>query len=279
MNELDPLFNLTRKQMAAAYSKAGRQFIASTRTLESTAPLVFTAVDTGVIGAVVSGMLVAAAGQELSFFSYGRDQQVPGTGQQALFDDTNIVRAQSTNANEDFAIESFSVTHRSTVINYALANRPTAADARVIEAVSGGPSVFYDPEANLAPGVVHSALNNEDALWAAVQPHLFLRLKWEKREEELGCLDLVTEGGAKSYMRAQGKPSTDDRYTFREGFAWRRDGSDSKFQAIARLARSIVVPYKAARPQGQAAAIGPVSVTLHVKFRVHGIAFGYGSSN
>lgn len=276
------LMEVTRDMFQQAYEDADRPFIASTRVLESTLPLVLTAVDNEASGTTRRGVLVARAGQTLPFFSYAKDGVVPGLNVQALPDDTNLQIARRTNAQEDFAMEEFSLTMRSLTVEYGASVAPTYTDADAIAATrGGGTAVIFDPTSIAVPAVLQSSLMNENVIMAAVQPHLTLSLSWDKRSENIGAADLIPCGNAQSFMRATGKNSPEGRYRFREGFAWRNSGADSSFLALMTLARSVSIPYTQLLVQGGTApATAPLTrVVAHLKFRVHGISFGYGSRN
>jgi len=111
-------------------------------------------------------------------------------------------------------------------------------------------------------------------------PLMSLELEWDrKRYEKLGIIDLLPQAGAKSYLRANGQPSAENRYRIPEGYLWRRDGQpDSEFIARARLERPLVVPISLVTPPGGTVAT-PTAIYLPLIMRVFGLSVDLPSGN
>lgn len=282
---------IQRSIVKGQYEKAGRPYLVNSRPYESCLPWLAAIVagqNIGV-GLPTSGAFVFRANQINEYFGYGRAAQ--GTGNtQVLLDDTTLSTGRRTNASEDFVIEGISATHRSTRIGYAPASITNSGfvDPDVVAALSAAPNsngpVIYDPTALYVPAVIQSPVNLESALWEALKPHVFLEMVWgNKRTEQIGTLDEIPEGAAKSLLKASGVPSVDNRFKVPEGYLWRGNNStDQDFIVRATLARAVVVPFaQAVFPSANIAAAGqaPTYLAMDVKMRLHGVAFAYPSRN
>lgn len=287
---------IQRRIITAAYEDAGRPYLVSSKPYESTLPVVLTRVsgkapaepDPAAPGPI---FYVARANQVLEFFSYGRSANNNAGVGGALVDDTNIVAARKTNGSEDFVIEGISLTHRSTrfvwepeSIADALGSSPASADTDVRGAFGDGPMAaipaMFDPSALYVPMVAQSPVMLEDGLLHAIAPHLHLELLWgTRRAEQIGCLDNVPEGAAKSLLRASGMPSTDNRFRVPEGYLWRKSGADEDFVARATLARPIVIPATTVLGPNMNGPSAPAKILVDLKLRLHGVAFSFPSRN
>jgi hypothetical protein len=260
-----------------------------------------------------AGLLVARAGQRVEWFSSPLGQPVagsqaaftpPGTAQvsinaiTSLEDDTNISKPRSTNGSEDYIIEGMSVTSRSvraaflavdiTAMNALLGIQTSGAAVAPDADLTGlqtGQVPIYDPGALLIPPQVQSPINLENTLLSAIAPHIGIEFEWDRgRVEKIGTLDQVPEGAAKSFLRANGDPRTDNRYKIPEGYIWRRDSQpDSEFIVRGTLLRSVAIPVSgitfpsgvSGTPTGRMPAI----VSLDLCLRVHGLAVKLPSRN
>jgi hypothetical protein len=266
-------------------------FTAETKPYKSTRPLIFNVVDFFPTGAGNATMAhaVAPAGQILNFFAYGQGDQIPdGFGNQfpATDDDTNQQTAFQTEGAEEFVIEGMSLSGRSVRAKYNITppiiGGPT--DPAVLAAYYG-PTVpgaynqqavpFMDPGALAIPPQAMSPFNLEQALLSAAQPHLSVVFQWDRRNTQfIGTADELPEGGGKSYLRANGQPSTNNRYKVPEGYLWRRKGQpDSNFQCIMVLQRPVVVPITLIGTFGSDTVDDTLSkLALDITVRAHGLS-------
>lgn len=285
--------NTARRIVDASYVQKGRPFRVNTKPYESTQTIkwrvVAGATQAQGQGGLVTAWLVADEGQDLSFFSYGRGQPVPQpstlTAAIAGFDDTNLSKGKETNE-EDFVIEGMSVTCRSTRVQWSagdIATMTGPADAAVLSSVNGGRGHIVDPLSLYAPLVTGSPALLENTLFSRLLPHIHMQLSWnETRVEILGTLENFPEGGAASYLRASGVPSTTNRANVPEGYVWRRVGAsqDTQMIAQAKLVRAVSAPAIGVVFPGQAEpGVLPVAVYTDIKVRLHGIGYSYGSRN
>lgn len=279
------LFETQRSKVIRAFQAAGQPFIAGTKPYESTQTLFGAFVNTlGVVPNQI-GFLVFPQ-QTTEFFSYGVGDSVLGFGaavqpRQANDADTNLAKGRSTNGAEDFVIEGISLTCRN--VRQALTPDQLAGvtNAQVAAALRGELN-FFDPGSILSPPQVYSPFNLEEALLGAILPQTSIELEWDReRVIKVGTLEEFPEGGGKSYLRANGEPSSANRYRIPEGYLWRRDGQpDSEFVARATLRNPVVIACNyAANPLDAAEQIVPAGVGVELKMRLHGMAVKLPSRN
>jgi hypothetical protein len=103
-----------------------------------------------------------------------------------------------------------------------------------------------------------------------------------KRVEKIGSVDVMPQGGAQSYLRANGVPANENRYRIPEGYLWRRDGQpDSEFSANLTLQRAMVVPVNGILPYvtGATSPAAPTEIWIEVTMRLFGLAVDLPSAN
>lgn len=240
------LFATQRRIMYESYAAAGQPFSASTKPYKST--VTFGALIVNSIAAVGVSFAVFPV-QRREWFSYKLNDPVPGnellpTYRTALESDTNISKPRTTNGAEDFVIEGMSASCRNTRLVYAAGSLPAAiTDPNVVAALSGLESML-DPGSLVSPPQVNSPFNLEQVLYRAIAPHIAVEFEWDRSKVvKMGTLEQIPEGGANSYLRTSGVPSTDDRYRIPEGYLWRREGQpDCEFITRATLVENVVVP-------------------------------------
>lgn len=278
-------FTTQRTRVLNAYKEAEIPFDAGTKPYKSTLPLVFSVVEAHPTAAPTMAHAVAKLGQVLPFFGYGLGDAIPsGTaaGATRISDesDTNLSKAKNTNGAEDYIIESVSASHKGCRIVYpdfaTDIGAETVTDQDVIDAY-GGASEMYDPGSLAMPPQIMSPFNLEAGLFEAIKPMLQFTFEFDrKRIIEIGTLDEVPEGAAKSFLRASGDPRTDNRYKVPEGYLWRKEGQvDSEFVCRVTLRQPVVVPISLiagllglsplARPL-------PSRIVLDLIVRVHGLS-------
>lgn len=280
-----------RKKVLAAFEQAKEPFLANTKPLKSYQQLRASVVDVqNPAGNPLTGFFLFARGQTLTFFGYGEDEAVPyGQAQGALSGtrvaneaDTNLSRGKQTNT-EDFIIEGISCSCRGTRISYPTASIPvTYVNPSVLNALQGA-GALLDPGSVVSPPQVNSPFNLENVMFEAVKPYISFELKWDKKRiEQLGTLDQVPEGAAKSFLRSSGTPRTDNRYKIPEGYLWRRQGEpDSLFTIRATLQEDVLVPINLVplSPAAGALNVAPNFAYVELLMRLHGLAIAVPSQN
>ena len=291
----DALFVTQRSKLVEAYKNAGQPFNANTKPYKSTAS--FLGVTVQAIG-TSAAFLVFGAQQRVEWFGYGLGQAVAGTsglisaaGLTAMEDDTNLSKARSTNGAEDFVIEGISASRRNvraawttTAIATSGISGGIASDSNVNNALNGLLPLL-DPAALFVPPQVSSPFNLEETLMTAIAPHIAIEFEWDRqRVEKIGTLDQIPEGAAKSFLRANGDPRTDNRYRIPEGYLWRRDGqTDSEFIVRGTLQRAVIIPlstvtFPTTLTTAQNAQY-PTACALDIVLRLHGLSVRLPSHN
>jgi hypothetical protein len=282
MADENPVVYASRKQLLAEYQKDNALFVATTRPYKSTLYFVWEVVNSA--NGVAFAVLRAQTTQE--WFAYGKGDQIPVIPQVGLFkvatdSDTNLSRGRRTNGVEDFSIEGISATGKENRIRYAAADIPAqATDLDVNNAFLGGRAVV-DPAAIMEPPQEGSPFNLEALLYEALKPNCAIQFVWDRRNFiPIGTLDQIPEGGAKSYLRASGEPSTSDRYKIPEGYIWRRtDKPDGDFAVQAQITDAVVVPINLVTLPGAMAVATPTHLVQAVSMRLHGLGLGQPGQN
>lgn len=271
-------FQTAREKLLRTYEKAKADYIANTLPLHSTRTIRFDVPAGAVDAANNVAFAVARENQVIPFFDYGLGDNINlgPLATQARECETNLAKGKSTNGSSDFVIEGVGFSCRGARIVTAF--NPTGDDADV-EAAAAGNAVIFDPGAILAPPQVHSPFNLENGMFQALLGYMSLEFEWDRsRVEKLGVVDLLPQAGAASYLRANGEPSSDNRYRIPEGYIWRRDGQpDSEFVARVRLDRALVVPINLS--QYANADVTPTAIHLEVTMRLFGLNLRLPSAN
>jgi hypothetical protein len=300
MADTQALFETQRSRLLHDYADAGQDFAANTKPYKSTASILFVIVEPKPAAAPLMAHAVARRDQNVTFFDYGVGTPVTdvlsSNSWKATDADTNLANGTETNGNSDFVIEGISVSVKGHRIKWPLGTSTGAvglvADKDVINAYeslaapassAGPPALIMDPAALMSPPQLQSPFNLEQALFSAVQPALSMAIAFDRRSfDRIGTLDEIPEGGAKSYLRSNGDPRTDNRYKIPEGLIWRRKGEpDSNFQVVLRLEQAVVVPINLVGLFGavQNPLIVPQAIALDLTMRVHGLNVFIRSSN
>ncbi len=286
---MSDLFTTQRSRVLKAYAESGIPYDAGTKPYKSTLPLVFDVVEPHPVAAPTMAFAVMRTGQSLPFFGYGIGDAIPdGLGGQRTSTevDTNQETGKETNGAEDYIIESVSASHQGIRVAYPEdvdLDGETVADADVNAAIFGL-AVLYDPGSLEAPPQVMSPFNLEQGLFNAVAPLLQFTFEFDRKGiDEIGTLDEVPEGGAKSFLRSSGDPRTDNRYKLPEGKLWRKSGEvDSKFVCRLTSRRPVVVPISLiAALLGTTPTARPIpsKIVLDLTLRVHGLSVAPPSKN
>lgn len=272
-----------RDRIVSEWKASGKPYLANFKAYKSTAQISFV-----VIHALGNTMAhaVAKPGQVLEFFSYGIGDAIPygptPLQKRATESDTNVTSSHNTNGQEDFVIEGASLTCSATRVAYAATLAESLTDADVIGAYRGQVPL-HDPAALIAPPQVCSPFNLENALMTALLPWMTFEFEFDRRrKEQIGTLDQVPEGGAKSFLRANGDPRTDNRIRFPEGFIWRGEGKpDSEMVVRSQLRSPVVIPISLVDLEAVVSDLPtqPTHIFLDLALRVHGLACGPLSRN
>lgn len=276
-----PSFDTQRNKLLALY-EGGPPFEAKTKPYKSTTQFTFAVVD-AFPGSATMAHAVLRAGQIVTWFGYKLGDAIPygpaGTTRPAVESDTNLSKPRQTNGVEDMVIEGISATGRSSRIQYTTTIF-TGTDTDDQQAYLGT-RIIYDPAALATPPQMFSPINSENVLFSAIAPAIAIEFEWDRRRvEKIGTLDEIPEGGAKSFVRANGDPRTDNRYRIPEGYLWRREGQpDSEFITRGTVAEPVVVPISLVATQGGATLQTPVNLFLDITIRLHGLALALPSQN
>lgn len=282
-------FRTQRTRVLQAYKEAEIPFDAGTKPYKSTLPIVFEVVEPHPTAAPTMAHAVARRNANvLSFFGYGLGDAIssgaaPNATRISDESDTNLSKAKNTNGAEDFIIESVSCTRKAMKIAYPVADGVVTAfgaEAVVDQAVNDaytGIAPIYDPGSLASPPQFQSPFNLEDGLFEILKPLMQFTFEFDRRNiVEIGTLDEVPEGGAKSFLRSSGDPRTDNRYKVPEGYLWRKEGqTDSEFVCRLQLRQDAVVPISLI-----AGLLGltpltrpiPTRLILDITLRVHGLS-------
>lgn len=212
----------------------------------------------------------------VTLFDYGLGEQIDdgfGGERKASAADTNLAKGGFTNGGEDFAIEAMSLTSlgfRLAVAPFAAPGNKTVADAYA------GLATLVDPVSFIVPPQLASPFNLEDAVFARLVKQTAVTFVWDQGQSTLpiGALDEIPEGGASSFLRANGEPHPSSRMRIPEGYQWRHAGEgNSQFQVKLVVSRGLVVPCTAITLPGASAISVPTGVCLDIAMRAHGTAF------
>lgn len=288
-------FRTTREDLVSRYATAGQRFRAATTPLKSTLPIRYDVVDVVLSGTGGYCTAIARRGQTLEFYGYGVGDSIasletPTAVRRATEADTNLGKGRSTNGAMDFVIEGVSFgckAHRIRLPGAAASAYATATgaalDPSTLQALQGTIPIGADTFGLFAPPQVLSSVNLEQAMMQALLPSLSLEFEWDRaRTEKISTVDLLPEGGAKSYLRANGTPAAGNKYRIPEGYAWRRDGQpDSEFIARVQLRDDIAVPLLLPpSPLGdEGDGVAPEAIILDLQMRLHGLGLTLPSAN
>lgn len=274
-----PAFMTQRSRILKMYETSKQEFNASTKPYKSTGAFLWTILNPITYNSVANAVAFAVLQpQTIEFFGYGLGDTVPGfPGSVANDADTNLSKARSTNGAEDFVIEGMSISCRGNRIQYQVADWPagvTVASDPSIVGLYAGTNRVLDPGSVLVPPQVQSPFNLEETLMSALAPNVSIEFEWDRSMKvPIGTMDQIPEGGAKSFLRANGDPETNNRYRIPEGYLWRRDGQpDCEFIARAVVQKPVVVPLSLVALTGTGATKIPVVIGTDVVMRVHGLS-------
>lgn len=286
MSAEKPLFQTQRSKVLSMYAANKQSFIASTMPYHSVQAVTF-----DIVGADTTNGLafaVARRGQRLNFFSYGVGDRI-NLGNVANFQagesETNLAKGKSTNGAADFVIEGVGMSSRAMYIANGNSSagilQQLQSDPDVIGMLEGSVAL-WDPASILMVPQGQSPANLENGLFQALMPLMSLEFEWDrKRTSKIGVCDLLPQAGGASYLRANGVPSSDNRYEIPEGYVWRRDGEpDGEFIARVILERPLVVPISLRSEIDNPDLFhAPTSIVLEMIMRLYGLEVQFPSAN
>ncbi len=286
MSDVKPLFQTQRSRVLKLYAEANQPFIASTMPYHSVRSLRVDVVDADVTNGLAWG--VVRRGQTMDFFGYGVGDRITlgnVTNFSATEAETNLAKGKSTNGAADFIIEGVGMSCRAMLINYTIGSGvivPVApTDPDVIAAFAGTLPV-WDPASIFMVPQGQSPANLENGFLQALMPLMSLEFEWDrKRTAKIGVCDCLPQAGGSSYLRANGVPSSDNRYEIPEGYVWRRDGEpDGEFMARVTLERTLVVPLSLRSDISSPTSFDvPLNIQIELLMRLYGLEVQLPSAN
>ncbi len=200
-------------------------------------------------------LLKCAAQTAIVFFSTGIAEPADGMGlPTAPFKntdaETNLATGLQTN-DEDFAVEGLAATARGVRIQYpagdathaGISSLPATVTAAAKAMLAGG-AVLTDPASTFLPPEVSSPLMLQTQLWQALRGKVSFQTFFDRKAGDHICrLSQVPEGGANSYLEANGEPTIHNYFRLPEGYTWRKSSGtrDRLFSLIARVEQDVWV--------------------------------------
>lgn len=278
-----------RNEVWAAYERGETSYEVNTKPYHSTQVLRATVVE---VDATNQFAFAVFRPQTLDFFNYGVGDQIPfgAVTRRANDADTNLGKANSTNGAADVVIEGLGFSSRGyRVVDanvsaapqepFLSAAPPTDPD---VVAMRAGQCPVVDPASVYTPPQVYSPFNLEDAMFNGVLGYMSCEIEWDRRrQEKLGAIDIMPQGGARSLLRSNGVPNSRNRWTLDEGYIWRRDGQpDSELIVRVQLHECVVVPLVLNDdPATPADTVVPSFIDVDVQCRLFGLEFELPSGN
>lgn len=226
-----------------------------------------------------TAMLVIEPQELPGFFSYGKDGtfQAGPNAVPATEAETNLVKAKSTNGNAWFSMEALGCAiagHRIRYPNPVWGAVPVPANPFVIDALNGR-ALITDPSSWLLPPEANDPSNLELAIAGQVLRSLQLHMERDgDTVERIGSASLLPNAGGESYLRANGEPSSANRYRLGAGYVWAPDGAvggGSELAVRVKVTRAVVIPITLI---GLRSAVNAVSIPTHIWTDVVLRAFG-----
>jgi len=278
----DASFLTQKTKLISQYQALDTPYEAKTKPYKSSQQFQFVVVDP-FPGTATMAHAILRQNSQVTWFAYKLGDNIPfgppGVTRIAVESDTNLSKGRQTNGVEDMVIEGISATCKSERVQYT-STLFTGTDPDDVAAYLGQ-RALYDPASLASPPQVFSPFNSENVLFSALAPLCAIEFEWDRRRvEKIGTLDEIPEGGAKSFVRSNGDPRTDNRYRIPEGYLWRREGMpDSEFITRGTIAEALVVPISLIATQGGAVLQTPLSLFIDITIRLHGLALSLPSAN
>ncbi len=235
--------------------------------------------------------LRCAKGQQIKLFAYG----IGDTGESAGLHpsvpttnaETNIMERYQTD-NEDVAIEGLSMTVRGVRVTYDnMGAGVWPSDNTVHTAIMQGTVTIEDVSATMIPPEISSPMTLQDALLHCVRGKVSVVPLFDRKAQDyIARLDKFPEGGANSYLLANGEPSHHNFFRLHEGFVWRKSNAatDKLFQLALTMENDALffcTQPNLWQPASPALAIlGPLKyIDFELTMYLHGRAFYIPSKN
>jgi hypothetical protein len=237
------------EKLLAEYQKGGEQYQIAPRSYYSTGAFPFL-VDSNYTDAngYVRLVLKCEKGTKIDFFSYGINDQVSGVGlpgdpYAATDAETNLAERHQTN-NEDMAIEAFGATLNGYRIAYPQlgATSMTGISNEFRALLVGGDAAIVDPASTVIPPEIASSIMLEHKMWQALRSKVSLQLYFDRKaSDRVARLNQIPEGGANSYLSANGEPTSHNVFKLHEGYTWRvaEAKKDKLFSAVALVEQDV----------------------------------------
>jgi hypothetical protein len=279
------------ERLEQEYTQSAEPFAMLTHPYFSTGAFPFDVVATEVDAqGFTRAVLKCLAGTHIDLFSYaindpgqsaGLPNAVPATDAE-----TNLMERHQTN-NEDFAIEGVSLHARGVRVEYpAIGATIWDGDSGFHDAIRLGQRVINDPGAELIPPEVCSPLVLQDTLLTAIRAQVSVEPRFDRKAgDHMARLDKFPEGGANSFLLANGGPDHHNFFRLHEGFVWRKSNSqtDKLFELKLTCENDVymVVTIPNIWISGTAAdSVGALKrLWLELTIFLHGRAFFYPSKN
>ncbi len=260
-----------RERLLEEFKAKGKPFRTVSRPYRSVLSIPFVVADV----ANGIGYLTLPEGSEYEAFGYGLGDMIDdglGGQRRATEADTNLSKAGKTNGGEDYAIDGVSMTcvgFRFTCPPFAAPANPTAAG------IYTGKTIVCDPGSLLMPPQVQSPFLLNNAIQEAVSSVAAFSFMFDRSTEiAIGAADEVPEGGAKSFLHANGEPHPSSRMRIPDGYIWRSAGNpDSDFIVKLKVKRGLAIPFSQITLPGASALAVPTGLVMDLALRVHGCGF------
>jgi hypothetical protein len=223
------------EELINQYEAAGSPFEVLTHPYLSTGAFPFTVINSVVdAGGFTRLVLKCPRGTKVELFSYGLGDNGNGANLSPTFSatdaETNISERHQTN-NEDFAIEGISLHARGVRVSYPniganlFVGDPTSPGLN--SAIKNGDVTITDIAATIVPPEISSPLTLQDALFTALRSKVSFAPGFDRKViDHVARFDKFPEGGANSYLMANGEPSHHNYFRLHENYVWRKSGSD-----------------------------------------------------
>jgi hypothetical protein len=170
----------------------------------------------------------------VELFSYGLGDTGTGAGLSGVFPatdaETNISERHQTN-NEDFAIEGVSLHVRGVRVSYPQIGANLfigdTTTPGLHSAIQNGDVNITDIASTIVPPEISSPLALQDALMSALRSKVSFAPVFDRKvTDHVARFDKFPEGGANSYLMANGEPSHHNFFRLHENYVWRKTGAD-----------------------------------------------------
>jgi hypothetical protein len=283
------------EKLLGEYEKLGQDFEILTHPYFSTGAFPFVVVNSVAdANGFTRLVLKCARNTKVELFSYAIDDNgeganlAPGTPTDpiaATDAETNILERHRTNE-EDFAIEGISVSARGCRIAYPAIGANIFTNPALHSVLQNGDVTIKDVGSQILPPELSSPLNLEDALFSALRGKVSVVPTFNRKAtDHIARFDKFPEGGANSYLLANGEPSVHNYFRLHEGFVWRQSGAETDKLFSLRITMEDDCYFTATLPNLfqstiPASSLGaPIAIWWEFTMFLHGRAFYIPSKN